>query len=68
MIQVSTSAVEFWKPMGFEPVIGRKDVTVFAIYEEAGSGMHDTVGDWLKMMATTYQVRLFAFATSRKGC
>ncbi|GAA5955379.1 hypothetical protein JCM3765_006760 [Sporobolomyces pararoseus] len=55
VVQVSTSAVEFWKPMGFEPVVGRKDVTVFAVYEEAGTVMHDLVANWLKSMATTYQ-------------
>ncbi|GAA5974538.1 hypothetical protein JCM5350_001181 [Sporobolomyces pararoseus] len=55
VVQVSTSAVEFWKPMGFEPVIGRKNVTVFAVYEEGGTAMHDLVTDWLRSMATTYQ-------------
>ncbi|GAA5893124.1 uncharacterized protein JCM6883_007574 [Sporobolomyces salmoneus] len=55
MIQVSTAAVEFWKPMGFEPVIGRKDVTIFAVYEEAGSGPRESVDEWLRTIATTYQ-------------
>lgn len=49
--------MEFWKPMGFEPIIGRKDVAHFAIYEEAGTMMHDLVDEWLKHSASVYQVR-----------
>ncbi|GAA5852051.1 hypothetical protein JCM3766R1_005439 [Sporobolomyces carnicolor] len=55
MLQVSTAAVKFWKPMGFEPVAGRKNVTVFALYEEGDQALHDSVEKWLRAMAATYQ-------------
>ncbi|GAA6062441.1 hypothetical protein JCM10212_003315 [Sporobolomyces blumeae] len=55
LLETSTSAVEFWKPMGFEPVLGRKDVSVFVIYEEGGATMHDIVDEWLRLVETAYQ-------------
>lgn len=60
--------MEFWKPMGFEPIIGRKDVTAFAIYEEAGTTMHDLIDEWLKHAASIYQVRSLALYTLVRWC
>ncbi|GAA5937387.1 uncharacterized protein JCM15063_002891 [Sporobolomyces koalae] len=54
MVQVSTAALDFWKPMGFEPILGKKDVTVFAIYEEASATMHELIADWLKAADAVY--------------
>lgn len=66
MLQVSTAAVKFWKPMGFEPVAGRKNVTVFALYEEGDQALHDSVEKWLRAMAATYQVRRVVFQFRRE--
>ncbi|GAA5956883.1 hypothetical protein JCM21900_006280 [Sporobolomyces salmonicolor] len=55
IMQMSTSAIDFWRPMGFEPLLGRKDVTAFALYEDVGQAMHEVVKEWLRLFGTVYQ-------------
>jgi hypothetical protein len=58
VIQTSAPAVSFWRPMGFEPLTGGKDVTAFAVYEDDGAEMHETAKTWLCNLGDVYQVRL----------
>lgn len=57
IVQARPAAVSFWRPMGFEPLAGRKDVTAFAVYENDGQGMHQAVREWLQRLSGVYQVR-----------
>ncbi|GAA5870628.1 hypothetical protein JCM8547_002066 [Rhodosporidiobolus lusitaniae] len=55
VVQTTTSAMPFWRLMGFEPLPGGKDLTAFAIYEDDGSDMHEAVKMWLNSMGGVYQ-------------
>ncbi|GAA5839470.1 hypothetical protein JCM11251_002734 [Rhodosporidiobolus azoricus] len=55
VVQTSAPAVSFWRPMGFEPLTGCKDVTVFAVYEDEGAEMHEMVKAWLRSLSDVYQ-------------
>ncbi|KAK4055551.1 hypothetical protein OIV83_000097 [Microbotryomycetes sp. JL201] len=55
MVQLATSAFEFWRPMSFQPLSGEKDVTAFAVYEDAGSDLGEAVSQWLTRVGETYQ-------------
>ncbi|GAA5900685.1 hypothetical protein JCM6882_000939 [Rhodosporidiobolus microsporus] len=53
--QTNRTAVDFWRPMGFEPLAGGKDITAFAVYEDDGAEMHETVKAWLSSLSGAYQ-------------
>lgn len=55
-MELSTAATSYWRPMGFEPLAGGKDVTAFAIYEEGGAELNGAVAAWLKMVGEAYEV------------
>ncbi|GAA6029607.1 hypothetical protein JCM8097_000960 [Rhodosporidiobolus ruineniae] len=55
IVEANTASVSFWRPMGFEPLAGSKDVQAFAVYEDAGAELHESVRTWLKMMSGVYQ-------------
>ncbi|GAA5989376.1 hypothetical protein JCM11641_004204 [Rhodosporidiobolus odoratus] len=55
IVQARPAALSFWRPMGFEPLAGRKDVTAFAVYEDDGQGMHQAVREWLQRLSGVYQ-------------
>ncbi|GAA6001287.1 uncharacterized protein JCM10292_006995 [Rhodotorula paludigena] len=55
LVRTSRTAIDFWRPMGFEPVPGAKDVTAFVLYEDAGTEAHDLVKDWLKSVGAVYE-------------
>lgn len=50
------TAVDFWRPMGFEPLTGAKDVTAFAVFEDGGAEVRASVEEWAKLMSAAYQV------------
>ncbi|BGP14917.1 hypothetical protein JCM10213_003726 [Rhodosporidiobolus nylandii] len=63
VVETSPAAVNFWRPMGFEPLQGGKDVVAFALYEDDGEGMHEAVKAWLKNVGGAYQgLRLGEFS------
>lgn len=62
VVETSCSAVDFWRPMGFEPLPGAKNVTAFVVYEDTGSEVHDTVRDWFRAIGSTYEVSACPFA------
>uniref|UniRef100_A0A0K3C6D5 Mediator of RNA polymerase II transcription subunit 13 n=1 Tax=Rhodotorula toruloides TaxID=5286 RepID=A0A0K3C6D5_RHOTO len=49
------TAVDFWRPMGFEPLTGAKDVTAFAVFEDGGAEVRASVEEWAKLMSAAYQ-------------
>ncbi|GAA5888373.1 hypothetical protein JCM5296_003309 [Sporobolomyces johnsonii] len=55
IMQMSTSAIDFWRTMAFEPLLGRKDVTAFALYEDVGPAMPEVVKEWLRLLGAVYQ-------------
>lgn len=55
-MQLSTSAIQYWRPMAFEPLAGGKDVTAFAVFEEGGEELKMAVGGWLKSVGEAYEV------------
>lgn len=50
------TAVDFWRPMGFEPLTGSKDVTAFVVFEDGGAEVRACVEEWAKLMSAAYQV------------
>ena len=57
IVETSCAAVDFWRPMGFEPLPGAKSVTAFVVYEDSGAEVHDTVKEWFRAIGSTYEVR-----------
>ncbi|SCV70770.1 BQ2448_3532 [Microbotryum intermedium] len=55
IMQLSTPALDFWNPMGFEPLSGPKDVTAFAVFEEINSDTREAVANWLNDVSEGYQ-------------
>ncbi|SGY79008.1 BQ5605_C008g05011 [Microbotryum silenes-dioicae] len=55
IMQLSTSALDFWNPMGFEPLSGPKDVTAFAVFEELNTDTREAVASWLDDVSEGYQ-------------
>lgn len=55
-MELSTAATSFWRPMGFEPLAGGKDVTAFAVFEEGGAELSVAVSAWLKNVGEAYEV------------
>ncbi|BGP07014.1 hypothetical protein JCM10049v2_002844 [Rhodotorula toruloides] len=49
------TAVDFWRPMGFEPLTGSKDVTAFVVFEDGGAEVRACVEEWAKLMSAAYQ-------------
>ncbi|GAA5936045.1 hypothetical protein JCM3775_003565 [Rhodotorula graminis] len=55
VVETSCAAVDFWRPMGFEPLPGAKSVTAFVVYEDSGAEVHDTVKEWFRAIGSTYE-------------
>ncbi|GAA5893846.1 hypothetical protein JCM8208_001259 [Rhodotorula glutinis] len=55
VVETSCAAVDFWRPMGFEPLPGAKSVTAFVVYEDSGVEVHDTVKEWFRAIGATYE-------------
>ena len=60
ILELSTNAIDYWRPMGFEPFGGQKDVIAFVIYEEGGLELTTAIKGWCSKLADTYQVSLCA--------
>lgn len=56
IMQLSSAAMSFWRPMGFEPLAGGKDAVAFAVFEEGGAELSAAVGAWLKNVTEAYEV------------
>ena len=67
VMQMSTSAIRYWRPMGFEPLTGAKDVVAFALYEEGGEELNVAVKAWLHRVSEAYRVSPIVFS-SRLRC
>ncbi|BGP31055.1 hypothetical protein JCM10296v2_002819 [Rhodotorula toruloides] len=55
IVSTTWTAVEFWRPMGFEPLTGAKDVTAFVVFEDGGAEVRASVEEWAKLMSAAYQ-------------
>ncbi|KAK4702730.1 hypothetical protein P7C70_g3492, partial [Phenoliferia sp. Uapishka_3] len=55
VMQMCTSAMRFWRPMGFEPLTGPKNVAAFAVYEEGGEDLNVAVKAWLHRVSEAYR-------------
>ncbi|KAM0754078.1 hypothetical protein T439DRAFT_346312 [Meredithblackwellia eburnea MCA 4105] len=55
VMSTQLSAVRFWRPMGFEPLSGGKEVFAFAVYEEGGDELNQAVKAWMKRVGDTYK-------------
>ncbi|KAM0788943.1 hypothetical protein ACM66B_003018 [Microbotryomycetes sp. NB124-2] len=55
LVKLATTAFDFWRPMSFQPLSGSKDVTAFAVCEDAGGDLGDAVSSWLTRVGETYQ-------------
>ncbi len=55
IIQVLPPALRFWEKLGLTPKGGRKDVTVFALFEDDGR-RQSLMENWLKSVKNAYQV------------
>lgn len=64
VIQVLPPAVRFWEKLGLGPKGGRKDGTVFVLFEDAGEQRMQQVENWMEMVAATYEVCFLSFFTS----
>lgn len=62
IIQVLPPALRFWEKLGLTPKGGRKDVTVFALFEDDGQRQL-LMESWLKSTRNTYEVRLLFVKT-----
>lgn len=63
VIQILPTALRFWEKLGLGPRAGKKDVTAFVFYEDAGAGpasehKQGLVGNWLASVAALYKVRV----------
>jgi len=61
MLQVLPSALRFWEKVGLGPKSGKKDVSVFVLFEGDEEVRASQVDSWLDAMANVYQVWLVGF-------
>jgi hypothetical protein len=59
ILQVLPTALRFWGKLGLGPRGGKKNVTVFALFEENGEERQQQVERWLNNMSATYTVSKF---------
>ena len=59
ILQVLPTALRFWEKLGLGPRGGKKNVTVFALFEDDGEEKQQQVERWLGNMSATYAVRKF---------
>ena len=60
MLQVLPSALRFWEKVGLGPKSGKKNVSVFVLFEGDEEVRASQVDSWLDAMANVYQVRNIA--------
>lgn len=56
VIQVSPPALRFWEKTGLGPKGGRKDLEVYAMFEDVDEQRRSSVDTWLTAAASGYQV------------
>lgn len=65
-LETSLAALNFWKPMSFEPLSGPKAVTAFVVFEDGGPQMRVMVKDWLAKIGESYQVSRIQASSEQK--
>jgi mediator of RNA polymerase II transcription subunit 13 len=56
VIQILPTALRFWEKLGLSPRGGRKDATVFVLFEDDGDARQQVVEAWLAKISTIYDV------------
>ena len=54
-MQTTPTALQYWRPMAFEPLAGGKDLTAFAVFEDGGSDLAVAVKAWLGAVTEAYE-------------
>ncbi|KAJ7744697.1 mediator complex subunit 13 C-terminal-domain-containing protein [Mycena metata] len=55
VIQILPTALRFWEKLGLSPKGGRKDATVFVLFEDDGDARQHLVEAWLAKVTAIYQ-------------
>ncbi|KAJ7188980.1 hypothetical protein C8R46DRAFT_877203 [Mycena filopes] len=63
VIQVLPTALRFWEKLGLSPRGGRKDATVFVLFEDDGDVRLQLVEAWLTKVITIYESKHFGTLT-----
>jgi len=66
VMQILPPAVRFWEKLGLGPKGGKKDGTIFVLFEEGGEQRLDQVDNWVEMVMATYRV-CFVLWSSGEG-
>ena len=56
ILQVLPTATRFWEKLGLGPRGGKKDVTAFVLFEDAGETKLRQVETWLASVSASYNV------------
>ena len=56
VIHVLPTALRFWEKLGLGPKGGRKDLSVFVIFEEGGEQRQNLMENWLVSVGNAYKV------------
>ncbi|KAJ6488252.1 mediator complex subunit 13 C-terminal-domain-containing protein [Mycena vitilis] len=63
VIQVLPTALRFWEKLGLSPRGGKKDATVFVLFEDDGDARQQLVEAWLAKITTIYNSKHFGTLT-----
>ena len=63
IMQILPPAVRFWEKLGLGPKGGKKDGTIFVLFEDGGEQRLDQVGNWAQMVTATYRVCSLCFGS-----
>lgn len=58
-MEMNVSAIEFWRPMAFEPLSGAKDVVSLVIMEDGNTALIAAAREWLRRVGDAYEVRQY---------
>lgn len=61
VIQILPTALRFWEKLGLSPRGGRKNATVFVLFEDDGDARQQLVESWLAKIIAIYDVGGYAY-------
>ncbi|KAJ7286899.1 hypothetical protein C8J57DRAFT_1460386, partial [Mycena rebaudengoi] len=66
VIQILPTALRFWEKLGLAPRGGKKDATVFVLFEDTGDERQELVESWMAKIAAIYNCKHLGILTPGK--
>ncbi|KAL4256866.1 Mediator of RNA polymerase II transcription subunit 13 [Pleurotus pulmonarius] len=54
LVHIQPTAIAFWEKLGLGPKGGKKDVTAYALFQEADESHRSSVANWLRNLSSEY--------------